>query len=153
MRSESVKKKCGIAAFVEIPEIPQSYPIPTLTLPLTPYEGHFMEGEGIFLNFFNGESNFFTSFTIEEYAICLTPPLSRGRRCEKTVPTCRGRAGVSERFYSGTSFRELLTMRNQIDVHDLRRFVTLAISNGRICKTLEISLPARLPGFIHSFGG
>jgi hypothetical protein len=32
-------------------------------------------------------------------------------------------------------------------------FVTFAISNNRICKTLEIFLPARLPELIHSFRG
>src|SRR4030042_2583151 len=35
----------------------------------------------------------------------------------------------------------------------LQTSVTLTLSNDRICKTLEISLPDRLPEFLHSFRG
>jgi hypothetical protein len=34
----------------------------------------------------------------------------------------------------------------------LQAIATFAISNDRICKALEISLPDRLPGFYHTWG-
>jgi hypothetical protein len=44
-------------------------------------------------------------------------------------------------------------MKNYTMHSTLTGFVTFIVSSNRICKTLEICLPARIPEFFHSFRG
>jgi replication initiation and membrane attachment protein DnaB len=59
---------------------------------------------------------------------------------------------MSKKFYGGTSYRLLFEMKNLAAVGLLQAFVSFTLSKNRICKTLEISSPARLHEFFHCFG-